>query len=354
MINKIFLLLFLLLCNSCKHTPLDGKVETHKISYSLLDLKNNIIGSAENIHIVDSFLVILDSKSDFIFHIINLNNMEWKDFGIIGHGPNEFIHPFHFHYKGSNNLCIWDLMKCSLTELHLKEIYNNEDNKQIDLLTSQTENSNISILPTIYNTYITLGIYKEGMFKLINREGELINSFFEYPYKDDEEKNIPTQNRALAYQGSIMTNPSLTKFCFACMDAPIINFYSITNDSIKLINSIIDGYANYKPINNSSAMMPDNKTAFACIYATENYVYALYSGRTRSEYKNTAFESQEIRVYDWSGKQVKKFLTDIPLSLICVTHDDKYIYAIADNPNPEILKFNIFNQQGLSNKIQSI
>lgn len=341
MINKLYLLLLLSLCISCKYRPIEKKVETHKITYRLLDLKNHIIGSAEAIHIVDSFLVVLDSKSDSLFHFINLNNMRWADFGTIGQGPNEFIHPFHFHHKGKNTLCVWDWMKCTLTELHLKEIYNNEDNKQTNLLTSKIHNANISVLPTKYNTYVTLGMYKEGMFKLITTKEELINSFFEYPYKDNEEKSISQQNRALAYQGNIMANPSLTKFCFSCMDAPIINFYSITNDSIKLINSIIDGYANYKVINSSSAIMPDNKVAFACMYTTEKYIYALYSGKTRAEYKNTVFKSQEIRVYDWSGKQVKTFLTDIPLSLICVTPDDKYIYAIADNPDPAILEFSI-------------
>lgn len=340
----IYIFIFLSLFTSCMKSKKNYSNNYIHIDYQKVPLSEHIIGSAEGMHFIDSFLVILDSKTDSLFHIMNLKNMKWKDFGTKGQGPMEFLHPFHFQHQENGILCVWDLFKSSMTKLYINNIYYNKKLQQQKILSINDERSTFSSLPTKYNTFISLGAYENEMFKLLDYNGNLLKSFFEYPYKNKTEKDIPAKTRALTYQGQMMANPSLDKFCFACIYAPIINFYKIYKDSIVLIKSNNKGYPSYTIDNKSSLITSDNKAAYSQIYTTNKYIYALYSGKSWKEYERFFLRSQTIEVYDWNGELIKTYSTSIPLTLICVSPDDKTIYAIADDPDPQLLVFNLLQQ----------
>ena len=344
----IYIYIILLVLTSCQSNENNDLNNNVYIDYQKIPLSEHIIGSAEGMHLVDSFLIILDSKTDSLFHIINLKNMEWKEFGAKGQGPSEFLHPFHFHHQENGTLCVWDLFKSSMTTLYVNNIFKNKTLQQQNILSINDDRSTFSSLPTKYNTFISQGAYEDGMFKLLDHKGNLIKCFFEYPHKNREEKNIPAKTRALTYQGQMMASPSLNKFCFACIYAPIINFYNIHKDSIELIKSNKKGYPNYIFENESAMISSHNKAAYSQIYTTSKYVYALYSGKNWDEYKKDFLKSQKIEVYNWHGELEKTYTTSIPLTLICVTSDHKMIYAIADDPDPQLLVFILPN----NNKIQ--
>lgn len=339
--KNIYILLVVVLI-SCKNSKNSESNEHIYIDYQRINLSGHIIGSAEGMHLVDSFLIILDSKTDSLFHIINLQNMRWKEFGTKGQGPLEFLHPFHFHHAGKEIVGVWDLFKSSMTNLYINNIYQNKALQQQKILSINDNRSTFASLPTKYNTFISQGAYEDGMFKLLDQKGNLIKYFFEYPYKNTEEKNIPTKTRALTYQGQMMASPSLDKFCFACIYAPIISFYCIHKDSIELIKSNNKGYPSYIFDNESSIITSRNKAAYSQIFTTNEHIYALYSGRSWDEYKNLFLRSQKIEVYNWDGTLTKTYTTSIPLTLICVSPDNKKIYAIADDPDPQLLVFNLF------------
>lgn len=333
--------MILLILVSCKNDDNKDMDDSIYIEYQKIPLSEHIIGSAEGIHLIDSFLIILDSKTDSLFHIINIENLAWKEFGSKGQGPLEFLHPFHFHYQENGVLCIWDLFKSNMTNIYVNNIFQNKGLQQQNILSVNDGRSTFSSLPTKYGTFISQGAYENGMFRLLDHKGNLIRCFFEYPYRSREEKNIPAKTRALTYQGQMMANPSLDKFCFACIYAPIINFYNINENSIELVRSNIQGYPDCIMNDNSNMIASNNKAAYSQIFTTDKYVYALYSGRSWDDYQNLFLRSQKIEVYNWDGMLIKTYITSIPLTLICVTPDDKTIYAIADDPDPSLLVFNL-------------
>ena len=48
-----------------------------------------------------------------------------------------------------------------------------------------------------------------------------------------------------------------------------------------------------------------------------------------------------LYVYTWEGEKVRQCKLDIPVSQIVVSEDDKTLYAIAYNPYPEVVRFDL-------------
>ena len=89
----------------------------------------------------------------------------------------------------------------------------------------------------------------------------------------------------------------------------------------------------------------NNKVGYIATYATDKLVYALYSGIKITELKNVNFEGQTLRVFDWTGTLVKEYGLDVPCSYLCVSDDDRKIWAIASNPDITLVLFDLADTQ---------
>ena len=64
---------------------------------------------------------------------------------------------------------------------------------------------------------------------------------------------------------------------------------------------------------------------FRHVCGSDQYVYALYSGKRLEE------GASDIFVFDWDGEIKKRYHTDRPLEKLAVTKSDKYLVGIALN-----------------------
>lgn len=74
---------------------------------------------------------------------------------------------------------------------------------------------------------------------------------------------------------------------------------------------------------------------------TEQYIYALYSGRNFKEYKMAQYECPYLYVYDWEGHQKALYKLDIGLICFYVDEAAHKIYGIANNPDPVLVEFSL-------------
>ena len=192
------------------------------------------------------------------------------------------------------------------------------------------------------NTFVGLGFYEKSMFALIER-GSDEKYFYEYPYRDDKEKNIDNRLRGMAYQGMLRSKPSLDKFVYAINFAPIFMLCSVQPEAIVRTYQWVGGYPIYRTEGNekyrTAPMSAENKMGFISAYATDRYVYLLYSDRTLKDYKEKAFMGNVIYQIDWDGNPVSKYETDLPLSQICVSNSDDMVYAIANREENLLVEF---------------
>ena len=108
-------------------------------------------------------------------------------------------------------------------EMNLRQI--KQGNIQFPVL-MQDSLMSLNICPTQYDTYLGLGFYENNMFSLT---GKHIGSryYYEYPYRDKQEKEVKNRLRGMAYQGTLSSNKSLNRFVFAIGSAPIFSLYSL-------------------------------------------------------------------------------------------------------------------------------
>jgi hypothetical protein len=82
-------------------------------------------------------------------------------------------------------------------------------------------------------------------------------------------------------------------------------------------------------------------SAYLSTTATSRYVYLLYSGVSYAENPFLSCNGTTIEVYTWEGVKVRQLQLDIPVSQIVVSEDGQTMYAVAYQPEPEIVQFDL-------------
>ena len=160
-----------------------------------------------------------------------------------------------------------------------------------------------------------------------------------------QEKEVKNRLRGMAYQGTLSSNKSLNRFVFAIGSAPIFSLYSVNKDNIDKSFEFVGGYPEYKTedtgTTRSAPMSVANKMAFIKAYATEKYVYLLYSGNSYKEVGVKAFNGKIIYQLAWDATPICKFVLDFPIMNFCVSDSDDTIYALMDKEEVELVKYSL-------------
>ncbi len=111
-----------------------------------------------------------------------------------------------------------------------------------------------------------------------------------------------------------------------------------------MIAKIENDYPLYKDTGGENfrqlAYDPRTKDGYIATYATDQFVYAIYSGQTmleRQEKKSTNLGGNTLRIFDWEGALVKEYELDVPCSFVCVSDDDKTMWAVATAVDGEVV-----------------
>lgn len=336
-----FILFISLLTAGCTSQKVEEDAEL--LHHTKIDIPEMLIGRPVNIQSCGSNLLIIDYGADSLFHWVDTKSHTYKgSFGIKGQGPGEWIHPEKIHFHGMNNVYCYDVGTSGLKTFNL----NNACNQILSSTILKGSFLTYDIMPISDSLFAINGYYENSMFRTVNNKGRIIDRSEAYPYKDEEEKSIPDDFRSLAYQGTMRAN-GRQQFVFVTSQARQIYLYRVTSDG-KLIKTgeIIDSYAQYKPdysTKGSYSVAFDSKVpeSYKDLIASDKYIYALYSGRTFNDYKLSCNECKLLYVYDWTGKFVRLYKLDVPVTYICLNEQQNKLYAIANIPDPALVSFDL-------------
>lgn len=346
--NRVFLYLFFMLvfvgCQKSESMEDFDALFTHKKSVFVKDCLSEelIMGRPFYMIYADSSVIFYDDLGDSLFTMVDLSdNKRIYRFGERGQGSRDFLQVASLQKdKTDSCVCVYDYYKHSLIRINLENV--KKGLPYYTKITSDTINSIDMILSKYNNTFVGLGFYEKSMFALIEG-GSDEKYFYEYPYRDDKERKIDNCLRGMAYQGMLRSKPSLDKFVYAINFAPIFMLCSVEPEAIVRTYQWVGGYPIYRAEENekyrTAPMSAENKMGFISAYATDRYVYLLYSDRTLNEYKEKAFMGNVIYQIDWDGNPVSKYETDLPLSQICVSNSDDMVYAIANREENLLVEF---------------
>lgn len=339
---------FVLLC-ACSQSPKTGQIET--LVHQPVDLGDNYVGVGGFLSYCKDFIVGIELSPAVTQPFFKLTqDGVFSTFGSKGRGPNEFLMPFSLQHVDDQTIGVFDVQ----TRLYSEFAVPREGESPIIKKEVRMQSSSTRVIKTAFGQYIALLSLDERQFSLIDSTGVQIATFFEYPYRDNAERE--NKSRSMAYQGTIAANPSKTKFVYSSFFGEIIHFYSISENNIEVICKIEKEYPLYRDSGNGNvkgvSYDPDGEFGYIATYATDQFVYAVYSSETALEHREregTNLEGDILRVFDWNGVLIKEYKLDVPCGYLCVSDDDTKIWAIATNNEGEIILVSFDLEKSMKN-----
>ena len=336
----LFTFAFIILLISC--TVQEEEVNYTPIVHKSINIKNGYIGKPGPIIFIDNKIIGIDFMLDSCFFYFNTINPELHRFGTRGQGPNDFLFPYTLQFLNKNLLGVYDITAKKYNEIEIKD--------SIKLTKSYPIHNdfmafNYKKLPN--NQYLSIGAYKDAMFIITDSLGENKKSFYQYPYKDNHEKSIKNHLRAMAYQGNLCCNYSNDQLVYTSLMGNIIHFYKLNNNQLEIINKIEISYPKYKVEETEngfgSPLNKSNKVGYISAAATNQYIYLLYSGIKIEDFikKNEELHGNKLFIYNWKGKKISNLKLDVNCFSITVSPDNRTLWGIANNPDPELVYFEL-------------
>ena len=346
--NKVLCLSIIILLLSCSEKEKQPKdilslfTKVQKISHkSFPNNSDYIIGSGSFLCLTGDQLIIEDERDQYLMLLYSLKDSCFtKRFIPYGQGPEEFLSVKKIQVKSDTSFYLFDLIEKKFTEYAFYPYCTNNINERKIHSIDWKKEMPFNVIKT-KDYYVLMNSVEDGLFTLCGDNGDKIKSFLSYPTKDKKEKNLENIYKAFAYQGQLTVRPGTNQFAFMPVWAPIIQFFHIENSAIHKDKEYLFGYVDYVTDNESSAINSASPVISISSYATDHYLYLVYSGQSTKEKGAMAFSGNEILVFDWSGNPICRYQTDISIKSICIDNNDNYLWAIGYNPDPELISFDL-------------
>ena len=158
---------------------------------------------------------------------------------------------------------------------------------------------------------------------IYSNEGGIVAENNEFPESEME------KNYANTYHVSI--SPDESKFAIVSTYSAVIEMYNLPS----LKRRYLGLFAGQEYDVRSGNIVLTNSTAvnFTDVYATNRHVYTAFSNIPVLPNKNRSLsekmlENNNIDIYDWNGKPIRRIVTDYCIEKLCVDEKEEYAYAI--------------------------
>jgi len=85
-----------------------------------------------------------------------------------------------------------------------------------------------------------------------------------------------------------------------------------------------------------------NKNGFFDVAASDEHIYAIYSGKSFDEAGLSLDHCEYLMIFDWDGNPVGCYKSNVPLYAICYSKRDCALYGIHLGEEAKLIKFEIF------------
>lgn len=269
------------------------------------------------------------AKERKIFTFLTLPDLNISfDDGNIGRGGDEFILPMFCGSSIDSILYIWgrsDLMKIGKYRIDLEEKKLKLTN---DLLLKKYETFNQGYIlgDSIFIYNAMPGEFSIKKVNLLN--GVLLK---ELKFKKFDIKE-------LYYEPNRVIISSNDKYIAACyLFQKRIDIY----DTDLALKTKIDfgDYDNLSKIRNSD--FANVISCYANIYISDKYIYTLYRGQTRTQYKENDYSGDTIEVFDFEGTPIVKYSFDKSPVLFVVDEANRKLYGYNSIFENKIFVYNL-------------
>lgn len=158
--------------------------------------------------------------------------------------------------------------------------------------------------------------------------------------------------KSIFYASNILAlNPMHSKVACANMQSGCLDICEIHDNELSRINEVHMTtprvkFNRHRPkgrgLTHPVTYSRNNLFGFCDLAVSENYIFALYSGRTLKDYNLDVDKGKTIVVFDWNGLHVRTYQLQNACSAISYDAADNTIYALSQEGNkPQIITLNL-------------
>jgi hypothetical protein len=190
-----------------------------------------------------------------------------------------------------------------------------------------------------------VGYYRENpRFRIMKNFTDTLERFHSYPPIENN-YNIPEAKfvggvRGNLYQAELDYSPSSDLLVLSYFNSTVIDI--IDFKSKRLIKRLVGDDNNFPPAyvlmsDQRASTLKDSKEGFHEIQITENYIYALYSGKTIEKNFGDLMTGTAIYKFDLEGNPLVKYKLNPELTSFAVDEQNGKIYGVNYYDNPLVV-----------------
>jgi len=295
--------------------------------------------------LTDNFLVTVDIKADTLFRVFKLPDYKYiGGFTSRGNGPDEenFISGYMHHLSGDK------FLYGSITSIKTANIDLAKNKIEvIDKISLPVKLLNLNQAFRIGNKYYGISLNRKSTREFVSynpQTNEISNFGCTYP-KVGKKIKSPIRNMILV--STVAVKPDNSHFACVYDKFPILRIYKkdgVLETEMRYLNNqkFPQAFIEKEPL---KKQFDDVMQNYRRIKVTNRFIYALYIGKTMGELPSRQSGlvdfSNEIHVWDWNGKPIKKIFLDKNIFSFCVSPDDKFLICSSLNEIDKFYKYSL-------------
>ncbi len=334
---KNSILILLLFFTACSKNDTNILKLPNETFIECIEYPNELITTYPiSIDIIKNKLFLFLYKGENLITVIDANNGKViKKTGEFGNGPGEFLQPAYWGINDEKDIYLYDLRQKKLRIYSYEDIINAPSLPKTDGISLKNTDAEILSGKILKNNNficsVVFGI-KNPIIKL-DKELNITEGMGDIPDKDHLSTSLNS------YGGSISTDNN--KFVFTMASLGYIAFYEESNE--KAHKKVWDHYIEAPIYNGNQLNRKELKLGFSDVKMTKNYIFCSYFGEKLSRKNLKTLKARNILVFDHEGNILKNLRANRSVAKITVSEDEKTLYAVTDEPEIAIIRFDITN-----------
>ena len=321
------------------HSHLSPTILQNEIVYN-----DSSLGLPVEAAIVGQHVVIADLFSDSAFHAVSTENGQFFMFGRRGSGPGEFQRVSNLDpVRGSDDqFWVYDARLNRMTLMSTSVIDVDQDDEDPRILNFQSPAVITGPLWIDSSTILSLGFFSIGRMAVFDSNGILQRTVGSDPPLQSEEPPTVAQQ---AYLAALAPHPSRSKLVSATRYTSLLEIFNGDGSTSSYVDGPLQIDLNFSVHSTvrgpAIAFGSDARVGYLDVSATNDYIYALFSGRTDEGFPGNTNKGRFVHIFDWDGQFERALELDADVFTIVVDSVDRFLYATQHNPEPALLRFEI-------------
>ncbi len=325
--NIYYCLLCFILISSCT-IPVQDKQAFEEVHFSdEVQLSEDLL-RPDMFCVIDSVMVVYDNNkgSNKLFYAFNVTTGQlYSKFGIMGSGPEDYNFPVQMEYNESTNeICILDRNHSKVYGYRLQDIVEGRDIKTSSIIKIPIDASR-AVFQNDSSGYC-LGAFSTGMIGKYKNE-TITGYYLDFP--DIKDHFLNSNQKFGLFQGDITMNRDGTRLVYSSARCDLIKVISIENNEAKEIMTHYSYTPKFRKMEGDYfSILPENPNGYISVTESNDFIFALFSGRSEREYGGGHYFGNTLHVFDWNGKIVKKITLDKDAWQLHMDRKSEKLYTI--------------------------